>query len=168
MILFRHLTTLLTLSWCIAHYGATVKFSLPAMSATGGWQELGHSWTHHTPVCSTNMKTSSAELLTMKWIQLLLVFSWGVQPPDGVTNHDPAFYITTPLVLEQRHCLQGSSVLFLVSHSTARISDRWLRAVRKVPELSKFLHKIDWMTLIVQEMQKSSKLLYLLVFFLHC
>ena len=38
-------------------------------------------------------------------------------------------------MLEQRHCLQEFPALFLVFHCTARISDRWVRAVRKVLEL---------------------------------
>ena len=72
------ITPKLTFSWCIAHYGTTEKFSLPAASATGGWQALHHSWTRSTPVCGNNAKNSTAGLLIVKWIQLLLVFSWGL------------------------------------------------------------------------------------------
>ena len=59
------------------------KFSLPAASATGGWQALRHSWMHRTLMCGTNAKNSTAGLLIVKWIQLLLVFSWGFQPPQS-------------------------------------------------------------------------------------
>ena len=65
-------------------------FSIPATSAAGGRQALRHSWTYHTPVCGTYVKNSTAGLLTVKWIQLLLVFSWGFQPPQRVINLDPA------------------------------------------------------------------------------
>ena len=40
--------------------------------------------------CGTNTKNSTAGLLIVKWIQLLLVFSWGFQPPQRVINLDPA------------------------------------------------------------------------------
>lgn len=32
-----------------------------------------------------------AKLLTVRWIQLLLIFGWGFQPPQGMINLDPAF-----------------------------------------------------------------------------
>ena len=38
-------------------------------------------------------------------------------------------------MLEQKYCLQEFPALCLVSRSTARISNRWVRAVRKVHEL---------------------------------
>ena len=57
----------------IAHYGTIENFSLPAASATGGQQVLRHSWMHRTLVCSANAKNSTAGLLIVKWIQLLLV-----------------------------------------------------------------------------------------------
>ena len=66
-----------TFSRRIAHYGTTGNFSLPAVSATGGQQALRHSWTRRTLVCSANAKNSTAGLLIVKWIQLLLVFSEG-------------------------------------------------------------------------------------------
>ena len=66
-------------------------FSLLAASATDGQQALRHSWTQYTPVCGTYAKNSTAELLIGKWIQLLLVFSWGFKPPQGMINLDPAF-----------------------------------------------------------------------------
>ena len=81
----------LTFSGCIAHYGRTRNFSLPAMSATDGRQALHRSWMHRTPVCGSGAKNSTVGLLIVKWIQLLLVFSWGFQPPQGVINLDPAF-----------------------------------------------------------------------------
>ena len=81
----------LTFSWHIAHYGTIGNVSLPAASATGWWQVLRHSWTRRTLVCGTNAKNSTARLLTVKWIQLPLVFSWGFQPPQRVINLDPAF-----------------------------------------------------------------------------
>ena len=80
-----------TFSRRIAHYGMIGNFSLPATSAAGGGQALCHSWTRRTLVCSTNVNNSAAELLIVKWIQLLLVFSWGFQPPQRVINLDPAF-----------------------------------------------------------------------------
>ena len=44
--------------------------------------------------------------------------------------------MATPLVLEDRYCLQQlSGCLILVSCCTARISDKQLRAVRQVHEL---------------------------------
>ena len=87
-------------------------------------------------MCGTNTKNSTAGLLIVKWIQLLLVFSWGFQPPQRVINLDPASYIATPLVLEQRQRLQNFlHCLFKVSRSTIRISNRRVRAFRKVHEL---------------------------------
>ena len=80
----------LTSSRCIAHYGMTGNVSLPAASATDG-QALHHSWTHRTLLCGANARNSTAGLLIVKWIQLLLVFSWGFQPPQRVINRDPAF-----------------------------------------------------------------------------
>ena len=59
------------------------NFSLPAASATGGRQALRHLWTRRTLVCSANTKNSTAGLLIVRWIQLLLVFSWGFQPPHS-------------------------------------------------------------------------------------
>ena len=88
---FREGEFSLTFSQRIAHCGTAGNFSLPATSATGGWWALHHSWMRRTPVCSTNMKNSTAGLLIVKWIQLLLVFSWGFQPPQRVINLDPAF-----------------------------------------------------------------------------
>ena len=67
------------------------KFFLPATSATDGRQALRHSWRRCTLVCDTNVKNSAAGLLIVKWIQLLLVFSLGYQPPQRVINLDPAF-----------------------------------------------------------------------------
>ena len=81
----------LTFSWHIAHYGTTRNVSLPTALATGGWWALHHSWTRRTPVCSTNANNSTAGLLIVKWIQLLLVFSWRFQPPQRVINLDLAF-----------------------------------------------------------------------------
>ena len=81
----------LTFSRCIAHCGMIGNFSAPTTSASGGRQALRHSWTRRTLVCSTNVKNSTAGLLTVKWIQLLLVFSWGFHPPQRVINLDPAF-----------------------------------------------------------------------------
>ena len=81
----------LTFSQRITHYGMIGNFSLPTVSATGGRQALHHSWTRRTLVCGTNAKNSTAELLIVKWIQLLLVFSWGFQSPQRVINLDPAF-----------------------------------------------------------------------------
>ena len=66
-------------------------FPFPAASASGGRQALHHSWTRRTLVHGTNGKTFTAGLLTVKWIQLLLVFSWGFQPPQRVINLDPGF-----------------------------------------------------------------------------
>ena len=63
---------------------------LPAASAIGGRQALRHFRTRRTPLRGTNAENSMAELLTVKWIQLLLVFNWGLQPPQGVINLDPA------------------------------------------------------------------------------
>ena len=83
--------SLLTFPRCIAHYGMIGNFSLPAVSATGGQQALRHLWTRCTLVCGANTKNSTAGLLIVKWIQLLLVFSWGFQPPQRVINLDPAF-----------------------------------------------------------------------------
>ena len=126
----------LTFSRRNAHHGTTVNFSFPAASATGGQQALHHSWTCHTPVCGTNTKNSTAELLIVKRIQLLLVFSGGFQPPQGVINLDPAFQIATPLVLEQRSHLQefpALSIFCFPQH--CQISNRRVRAVRKVLEL---------------------------------
>ena len=75
---------LLTFSRHIAHCEMTGNFSIPATSATGGWQAWLHSWMHRTPVCGTNTKNSTLGLLIVKWIYLLLVFSWRFQPPGGV------------------------------------------------------------------------------------
>ena len=86
-----YLHKLLTFSRHIAHNGTTENFSLPAASATDGRQALHHSWMRLTPMCGTNVKNSTAGLLIVKWIQLLLVFSWGFQPPQRVINLDPAF-----------------------------------------------------------------------------
>ena len=80
----------LTSSHCIAHYGMTGNVSLPTASATGGRQAVRHSLTRRTLMCNTNAKNSTAGLLIVKWIQLLLVFSWGFQPPQRVINLDPA------------------------------------------------------------------------------
>ena len=79
----------LIFSWRITHYGTIGNVSLPAASATGGRQALNHSWTHHTLMCGTNAKNSAVGLLIVKWIQLLLVFNWGLQPPQRVINLDP-------------------------------------------------------------------------------
>ena len=81
----------LTFSRRIAHYGTTGNFSLPTASATGGQWAPCHSRTRRTPVCSTKAKNSTAGLLIVKWVQLLLVFRWGFQPPKRVINRDPAF-----------------------------------------------------------------------------
>ena len=54
------------------------------------------------------MKKSTAGLLVVKWTSLLLIFSWGFQPPQGVISLDQAFKIMTPLVLEQRYPLQAT------------------------------------------------------------
>ena len=97
-----------TFSWCIAHYGNDIKCSLHAASPTGRWQALHHSWECHTLVRSTCMKKSTAGLLVVKWTSLLLIFSWGFQPPQGVISLDQAFKIMTPLVLEQRYPLQAT------------------------------------------------------------
>ena len=67
------------------------NFSLSGVSATGGRQALRHSLTCRTLVCGSNAKNSTAGLLIVKWIQLLLVFSWGFQPSQKVINLDPAF-----------------------------------------------------------------------------
>ena len=80
----------LTFSWCIVHCWTTGNFSSPATLAAGG-QVLCHSWMHRTLVCGTDVKDSSAGLLTVKWIQSLLVFSWGFHPPQRVINLYPAF-----------------------------------------------------------------------------
>ena len=57
--------------------------------------------------CTAHMKTkSTVEMLTLQGIQLLLIFSWGCQPPPLVINLAPASYLATPLVLEQRYRLQ--------------------------------------------------------------
>ena len=83
--------------------------------ATGGQQALHHSWTCCTQVCSTNGKNSTAELLIVKWIQLLLIFIWEFQPTEGVINLDSAFWIVTPLALEQRYRLQEFPALSMFS-----------------------------------------------------
>ena len=85
----------------IAHYGlaqdlplqampangggqAHQRAPLQAMSATGGQQARRHSWTRRILVCSTYVKNSTAELLTVKGIQLLFIFSGWFQPPDDL------------------------------------------------------------------------------------
>ena len=87
------------------------KFPLLTASATGGQQALHHFWMCRTLVCGTNAKSYTAELLIVKWIQLLLIFSWGFKPLEGVINLDSAFWIVTPLALEQRYRLQEFSEL---------------------------------------------------------
>ena len=57
-------------------------------------------------------KNSTAEPLTVQGMQLLLIFSWGFQPPQRVINLDPAFKIAIPLVLGQRY-LQKFPALFI-------------------------------------------------------
>ena len=90
ILLLLRLWSLRSFSRRIAHYWTIGIFSLPAASATGG-QALRHSWTPRTLVCGANKKNSTAGLLIVKWIQLLLVFSWGFQPQQRVINLDPAF-----------------------------------------------------------------------------
>ena len=51
------------------------KFFPSHCSATGGRQALRHSWTCRTLLCGANARNSTAGLLIVKWIQLLLVFS---------------------------------------------------------------------------------------------
>ena len=72
-------------------WDSTQKISLLAASATGGWQALHHSWTCCTPVWGTYLKHFAAGLLTVKWIELLLVICWGFHPPQGVINLESAF-----------------------------------------------------------------------------
>ena len=165
---------LLTFPQCIAHCGTTGHFSLPATPATCGWQAPHHSLMHHTPVCGTSAKNSTARLLIVKWIQLLLVFSWGLRTPQGVINLDPAFSIATPSVLEQRYHLQEFPTLSLfgfLQHCQNILTGR-SEMSGKCTNFWNCLHKVSWMTLIVQEMQKSTKgslkLLYLPVLFLCC
>ena len=43
----------------------------------------------HCVIHGTYTKSAAAELLTVKGIQLLLIFSWGFQPPQKVINLDP-------------------------------------------------------------------------------
>ena len=100
------LITDLTFSRRVAHHGPAWKFSLHSTSATGGWEELRHSWMCYTQVCGSYVKISTAELLKVKGIQLLLISSWRFQLPLEVLNLDPAFKTVTPLVLEQRYHLQ--------------------------------------------------------------
>ena len=165
-----------TFSWCIAHSGPAWNFSFHAVSATGGWQTLHHCWTCHTLVCRTYAKNSTAELLTVNWIldsitaNLLLGFStttgsdrrwssildsdpisvWRKVPSAGISR---AVYFWFPIALPEY--LMGGSEL----------SDKCMN-------FWNCLHKINWVTMIVQEMRKSTKgslkLLYLLMRFLCC
>ena len=80
-----------TFSWHVWLCGPAQTLSLHAASATGGQQALHHTWSCHTLVCSTHSNNSTAELLTVKRIQLLLIFCMGVQPPQGVMNLGPTF-----------------------------------------------------------------------------
>ena len=152
----------------------TGKFSISSVSATSGQQACvipGHITCRCAALTQTN---SAAGLLIVKWIQLLLVFSWGLRTPQGVINLDPAFSIATPSVLEQRYHLQEFPTLSLfgfLQHCQNILTGR-SEMSGKCTNFWNCLHKVSWMTLIVQEMQKSTKgslkLLYLPVLFLRC
>ena len=114
-------------------------FSLHTMSATDGRQILRHSWMCCTPMCSTYMKHSTADLLTVKWIQLLLIFSWGFQPWQRVVNLDPVFD-SDPICVRTKVPMQEFPTLsILVSCCTTRTSAGQVRDVRKVLELFELL-----------------------------
>ena len=117
--------TTITFSRHTAHYGTTRNSSLHAASATGGRQAPRHSWTRRTPVCSTYEKKSTVEMLTLHGIQLLLIFSWGFQPPPWVINLAPASYLATPLVLEKRYRLQEFRALPNFGYRPPHCKNNW-------------------------------------------
>ena len=115
----------LTFSRRTAHYGTTRNSSLHAASATGGRQALCHSWTRRTLACGMYEKKSTVEMLTLQGIQLLLIFTWGFQPPPWVINLAPASYLATPLVLEQRYRLQDFRSLSNFGYRPPHFKNDW-------------------------------------------
>ena len=102
------------------------------MSVTGGWYLSTCVW--HL---GEQFYCRTANTVIGKWIQLLLIFSQGFKPPQGI-NIDPTLAI--PLVLRQRYRLQefyALCIFVVVFHYTARMSNRRVRAVRQVHELLK-------------------------------
>ena len=157
----------------MTHYGTPRKFSLPAVSATSWWQALNNSWMRYTSVCGTYTKYWTAELLIVKWIQLLLVFKVG-----GFNHHRKWQTLiqhsrTTPLTLEYGYHLQAFPMLSILGFPL-HCQNIWQvgqSCQEKCTHFWNCLNKVNRVTLVVQEMQKSTKgspkLLYLPELFLH-
>ena len=165
---------LLTFSWHITRYDTTGKFSISATSASGEQQALRHSWTCCTPVCGTYANTSTAELLTLKWIKLLLVFSWGVSTTTGSEKPCSSILDSDPISVRMKVLSAGISHAdyFWFPAALPEYPTGGLELSGKNMNFWNCLHKVNWVTLIVQEMQNhakgSLKLFYLPVLFLHC
>ena len=124
-------------------------------------------------VCGIYAKNSTAELLTAKGIQLPLIFRWGFQPPQGVINLDPVFQIATPVSVRTRVLSAGIShaICFWFPATLPECLTGGSGLSGKCMNFWTCLHKVNWLTLVEQEMQKSTrgsqKLLDLPVLCLH-
>ena len=139
--------------------GQQENFSLSAAWATGGQQALRHLWTRCTLVCGANAKNSTAGLLIVKWIQLLLVFKLGVSTTTESDKPWSSILDSDPICVRTKAPSAGIShaVYFRFPAALPEYATGGSELLGKCMNFWNCLHKVNWVTLIVQEMQKSRK-----------